>query len=119
MSAEEQHPPWEDAVGVQQQHGGAVQGRGSEVSQRQMQLMMQGAVRAVMREAGAQVVSEVAGKVVEAVKVAMVEEVGKVVALAASMGEIVQQGIRDAVVGQVNASMGAMVTEQHAMVVVM
>ena len=79
-----------------------------------MQLMMQGAVRAVMREAGAQVVSEMAGKVVEAVKGAMVVEVGKVVA--ASMGEIVQQGIRDAVVGQVNASMGAMVTEQHAMV---
>ena len=85
-----------------------------EVGQRQMQLMMQGAVRAVMREAGAQVVSEMAGKVVEAVKGAMVVEVGKVVA--ASMGEMVQQGIRDAVVGQVNASMGAMVTEQHALV---
>jgi hypothetical protein len=96
--------------------GDAVQGMGGqgEVGQRQMQLMMQGAVRAVMREAGAQMVSELAGKVVEAVKGAMVVEVGKVVA--ASMGEIVQQGVRDAVVGQVNASMGAMVTEQHAMV---
>jgi hypothetical protein len=96
--------------------GEAVQGVGGqgEGSQRQMQLMMQGAVRAVMREASAQVVSEVTSKVVEAVKGAMVVEVGKVVA--ASMGEIVQQGIRDAVVGQVNASMGAMVTEQHAMV---
>lgn len=101
--------------------GGTAQVMGG---QRQMQLMMQSAVRVVMKEAGKQLVSDLAAQMREQVQGGMVEAVGSAVATSLAeqeggLGQMVQGCIREAVVGQINTSLGAMVSEQKELVVQM